>query len=533
MLEHNMPPALPADALRVVYVRVANRSDWTWTRTDPEGRSVDFAFFCDGAVVTTVPLDHDEVAPGEDAVFSFTWRTPAKQGRYELRFDMVEQNVCFFGDRNGPLAELAVHVARPGRSESEKMMDSALEHNYWFYLPTQGVYWSSDGPTYPLFVRDAKGASFRDLEARSYVDYVMGWGSALLGYAHPEVQSAVREMLPQACLPALPHELQMRVTEQLCAAFPGAEMALFGKNRSDVITAGVRLAREYTGRPHVLFSGSHGWQDWNNRLIGNEPESTGFAYGDLAGLHRLLERERGRLAAIVLEPAAQVMGIDGPVLGGDAAFLSQVRELCDREGAVLLFDEIMTGFRYHDGSAQAHFGVAPDLTALGKALSNGMPLAALVGRRDLFTPGMHRIRYNPTFAGDIYALAAAGAALRIYAREDVPGKVWAFGERLMHAINYLCDDLGLPASAGGLPIRMMVSFTLENPRRRTLARTLLQQELLKGGVLCFQGSMIPSAAHGEREHELTIAAYDRALRLVADALERDALVPLLEIPEIG
>jgi glutamate-1-semialdehyde aminotransferase len=161
-----------------------------------------------------------------------------------------------------------------------------------------------------------------------------------------------------------------------------------------------------------------------------------------------------------------------------------------------------------------------------------MPLGALVGRRDLFTSSIHRIGFNPTFAGDIYSFAAAIQALRVYAAEDVPIRVWTFGERLMEGINTLCDDLGLPARVIGLPLRMVFAFRLENPRRQILARTLLQQELLKGGILCFRGFMLPSAAHGELELEQTLEAHSRALQVVARALERDSFVTLLEIPEI-
>jgi glutamate-1-semialdehyde 2,1-aminomutase len=531
-LEHNFPDVLPGDTLRVVYVRVVNRGGWTWLRTHPEGHSVDLVFFCDDAIVTTAPLDRDELAAGEDAVFSLKWRTPAAAGRYRLRLDMVEQNVSFFGSQSAPLVELEVEILAPALSASEQMMDSALIRNYWFYVPTEGIYWSADGPPYPLFVKEAVGAGFRDLEGRRYIDYVMGWGSCLLGYAHPGVQAAIADVLAQGCLPTLPHQLQMHLTEQLCSTFASAEMALFGKNGSDVVTAGVRLARLATGRPHVLFSGFHGWQDWNNPLLGNEPQVSRYAYGDVAEVERLLERERGRVAAIVVEPAAQIEGVDGPVRAADPQFLATLRGLCDREGAVLIFDEIWTGFRYPGGSVQAHTGVTPDLTAFGKALSNGMPLGALVGRRDLFTSSIHRIGFNPTFAGDIYSFAAAIQALRVYAAEDVPIRVWTFGERLMEGINTLCDDLGLPARVIGLPLRMVFAFRLENPRRQILARTLLQQELLKGGILCFRGFMLPSAAHGELELEQTLEAYSRALQVVARALERDSFVTLLEIPEI-
>jgi glutamate-1-semialdehyde aminotransferase len=531
-LEHNIPAQLPGDALRVVYLRVVNRGDWIWSRSPEDGHSIDCAFFCDGELVTTVPLDCAELAPGEETMLSLKWRTPAQPGLHTLRLDMVEQGISYFGAESGPLAEIDVEVIAVEKTESERMMDSALVRNYWFYIPSEGIFSSANAPPYPLFVKEAVGPHFYDLEGRRFIDYVMGWGSYFLGYAHPDVQAAIGATLDQGCLPTLPHELQMLATEELCHAFSGADMALFGKNGSDVVTAGVRLARLSTGRTHVLFSGFHGWQDWSNPLPGNAPPISRFAYGDLAQVEQLLDEHDGNVAAIVVEPAAQVEGVDGPVRAADAAFLGGLRALCDRTGAVLIFDEIWTGFRYLSGSVQRHTGVAPDLTALGKSLSNGMPLGALIGRRDLFTSSIHRIGFNPTFAGDIYSFAAALAALRLYAAEDVPARVWAYGRRLMDGVNALCAELGLPAQMVGLPIRMVFAFQIEDQRRRTAARTLLQQELLKKGVLCFRGFMLPSAAHGELELDQTLEAYAHALRVVAGALERDAWVSLLEIPAI-
>lgn len=529
-LGHNFPATMPADTLRIAYAHVANRGEHTWLRDDPAGHATDLAFFIDDALVTTVPLPVAALEPGHNTTISFRWRSPAAPGTHRIRLDMVEQNVTFFAAHGPPLAEFALELTPSRGTESERLMDVALRRNYAFYVPTQGVHWSASGPGYPLFVRSARGPRFRDAEDREIIDYVMGWGASFLGYAHPAVDAAVAASLQHGALHTIPHVLEMELSEALCERIPCAEMVLFGKNGSDVTTAAVRLARFATGRTTVLQSGFHGWQDWNTPLPGNQPPVHRFAYGDVAGVRALLDEHD--VAAIVVEAAAQVEGVDGPVRAADAAFLRELRELCDGSGAVLVFDEIWTGFRYPGGSVQAHTGVIPDLACFGKALSNGFPLAAVAGKRDIFTAAVHRIEYTPTFKGEIQAFAAALAALRIYDDPQVAAGAWSFGERLMDGVTAIARELGVPARAVGLPLRTVLAFDIADPLVRRLARTLAAQTLLQNGVLCFRGFMLPSASHGERELEETLAAYRRALTGVARALERGTFADVLEIPEV-
>jgi glutamate-1-semialdehyde 2,1-aminomutase len=173
-----------------------------------------------------------------------------------------------------------------------------------------------------------------------------------------------------------------------------------------------------------------------------------------------------------------------------------------------------------------------DLACFGKALSNGFPLAAVVGKRDIFTAAVHRIEYTPTFKGEIHAFAAALAALAIYDDPTVAAGAWRFGERLMDAVTELCRTHGVPARVVGLPVRMVLAFEIADESVRRLARTLAAQELLRAGVLCFRGFMLPSAAHGEAELAQTLEAYELALQAVRRALERGSLAEELEIPEV-
>src|SRR5262249_47723425 len=188
-----------------------------------------------------------------------------------------------------------------------------------------------------------------------------------------------------------------------------------------------------------------------------EPLVLPFEFNNLEQVAELLEAHRGRVAAVMLEPAG-VATSAGPVQDADPVFLKELTALARREGALVIFDEIFTGFRYLGGSVQHATGVVPDLTCLGKALSAGMPLSALVGRKDVFHPASSKIFYEPTFKSEVYSFAAAREALTIYREQDVPARVWGFGNRLKGAVNQLCQKLPVPAEEVGPPFRRVIDF---------------------------------------------------------------------------
>jgi glutamate-1-semialdehyde aminotransferase len=215
----------------------------------------------------------------------------------------------------------------------------------------------------------------------------------------------------------------------------------------------------------------------------------------------------------------------------DEQFLRELASLCRSRGTLLIFDEIFTGFRHPHGSVQRATGVYPDLACFGKALSSGLPLSALVGRRDVLSH-VREIFYHPTFKGEAYSFAAAAAALRFYVETDVPTVVATFGTKLMQGVDDVSERVGVDGGMVGLPYRMVYRFREPDACRRALMRTLLQQELLKGGVMTFRGFLLPSIAHGDSELGRTLSAYEAALRRVAEACDSAYLEPSLEIPTI-
>lgn len=584
--DHNVPARLPAHTLRACWFCLENQGADAWRRDRA------LAVFLDGTPLTTVELPREPVRAGERVTLYFQLRTPATVGTHTLqltwqhrprnvaarvlrRLGPAHRRVKQFLARRlrlghsllrlliGPLGrwlrsnapengtaaapadglvvEFETTAAAP--TPSSRLGDESQGTAFWHFMPTQGVSWSAHGRSYPLFAREANGCRFTDLEGRSFIDYLMGYGCNLLGYAPERIQRAVGDALGSAGVSSLSHPLEMDVVRMLCEAIPCAETVLFGKNGSDVCTAAVRLARAKTGRSKILFCGYHGWQDWyvetkEFAFTGvpqrREPLLLRFPFNDLPAFEKLLHAHRGDVAGVILEPAGPVErgSLDARLQDADPDFLHGVAEATRRAGALLIFDEIMTGFRYPGGSVQKATGVLPDLACFGKALSAGMPLSALVGRKEAFA-AIGGIHYGPTYSNEIYSLVAAREALMIFREHDVPAHIWSHGNCLKQGVNQLCRRLGAPAEVIGPPFRMLLTFHEPDEQRRILMRTLVQQELLQRGVLTLMGFMLPSFAHDDAALSETLDAFEHALRNLVEAAADDSFARRLEIPPIN
>ena len=295
----------------------------------------------------------------------------------------------------------------------------------------------------PFFIQRGQGSHVWDVDGNEYIDFVSSLASITLGYQDPDVNEAVRHQLDESgVIFSLPHPLEIEVAELLCEMVPCAERVRFGKNGSDATAGAIRVARAYTGRDHIAVCGYHGWQDW---YIGSTARNRGvpmatrelthaFTYNDLGSLERLLLDRPGQFAAVILEP----MNVALPQPG----FLEGVKELAHRHGALLVFDETITGFRYANGGAQAVFGVTPDLATFGKGLANGFPVSAVAGRADVMKE-MEEIFFSFTFGGEALSLAAAKATLEKLKREPVVQTLTARGEQAMAGAARVIEEHGL------------------------------------------------------------------------------------------
>ncbi len=336
----------------------------------------------------------------------------------------------------------------------------------------------------PLFLDRGDGAVVWDVDGNRYIDFVLGLLPVVLGYRDPDVDAAIHAQLDKGISFSLATALEAELAERLVALIPCAEMVRFGKSGSDATSAAIRLARAHTGRDRVAICGYHGWHDW---YIGTTARNLGvpqavrdlsatFPYNDADGLAGLLSRAPDGFAAVILEP----VGLEAPKPG----FLESVRALCDRYGVVLVFDEIVTGFRIHLGGAQAHYGVTPDLASFGKAMGNGMPISAVVGRRDIMMR-MNDIFFSGTFGGEALSLAASIATIDKLKANDGPARFAALGARIKGDVATLIARHGL---GGELTVKgsdwwPAVSPTGKGRGDAVLVASLLKQELLEAGLL--------------------------------------------------
>jgi len=282
------------------------------------------------------------------------------------------------------------------------------------------------GPTH--FIQ-AAGCHVVTADGESLVDTTMALGAVALGYAEPQLTRYVIETLAAGSVSGLSHTLEVEVAERFCGVVPCAEKVQFLKSGADAMSAAVRIARTYTGRDVVIGAGYFGWHDWAQDAAG-VPTATreGFvrvAYDDVAALEQAAGAAGNRLAAIAIEPVVERLP--------STDWIARARALCTAAGAVLIFDELKTGFRVATGGYQQYADVTPDLAAFGKALANGYPLAAVCGRADLMDAS-ERTWISSTLGGEAGALAAAAAVLQWHEKADVCASLWSIGKEMRDVV---------------------------------------------------------------------------------------------------
>jgi len=390
----------------------------------------------------------------------------------------------------------------------------------------------------PYFIQRGQGSRVWDVDGNEYIDFVSSLASVTLGYQDQDVQAAVKAQLEDGVIFSLPHPLETEVAELITEMVPCAEMVRFGKNGSDATSGAIRLARAYTSRDRVAACGYHGWQDW---YIGSTARHRGvpqavrdlthnFTFNDADSLEALLKAHPGEFAAVILEP----MNVAFPT----PEFLQRAQSLAREHGALLVFDETITGFRFHNGGAQALFGVTPDLATFGKGLANGYPVSAVAGRREVMKL-MEDIFFSFTFGGETLSLAAAKATLTKLRTEPVVDRLSATGQKIMsgasdiirrHALEDIFHVSGHPTW----------SFLIIKDARGATAfeiKTLWMQEILARGILSV-GTHNVSYAHTDADVERLLSVYEEVLPAIGEhltagtlqaALRCEPLAPLFKV----
>jgi glutamate-1-semialdehyde 2,1-aminomutase len=359
----------------------------------------------------------------------------------------------------------------------------------------------------PARMTRSSGCLVWDERGREYVDYVMALGAVALGYGHATVTRAAQAALEAGVVGPLPPVLEEELAEALQRRIPWLEQVRFLKTGAEAVAAAVRLARVATGRELVLGCGYHGWHDWcQGSGLEGVPQATRLLFAELpfgdAARARELIRERGdRLAAVVIEPIV--------VVEPSREWLEVLRAETSRVGAVLVFDEIKTAFRVAVGGAAERYGVVPDLVALGKAMANGFPLAAVGGRRDLMA-GVSRTWISSTLATEAVALAAGQATLKAFAQHAVCAHLHRVGTRLLHGLHRLQGEHPrVVTGVGGIAEMCFFHYASEELSRAVAVSCARRGLLFKRTAYNFV-----SLAHDEATIDSTLAILDEVLREV-------------------
>lgn len=372
------------------------------------------------------------------------------------------------------------------------------------------------------------GSHVWDVDGNEYVEYGAGLRAVTLGHGHPALIEAARRAMEQGTNFVRPSRIELDAAEAMVDLIDAAEMVKFAKNGSDATTAAVRLARAATGRDLVAICEDQPFFSTDDWFIGHtampagippvvRAGTVGFRYDDLDSLRRCFAEHGGRIACVILEPATATDPAPG--------FLEGVRELCDAEGALLIFDEMITGFRWHLRGAQHLYGVAPDLSTFGKALGNGFAVAALVGRREVMELGGLRdarervFLLSTTHGAETHALAVALEVIRIYRTEGIVEQLHDRGDRLRTALDAVIRRHGLVDHVRVVGRSSNLVFvTLDAAGARSQAfRTLFMEGLIRGGVI--GPSFVVNAAHDNVDIERTAETVDRTLVTYRAALQ--------------
>ncbi len=380
----------------------------------------------------------------------------------------------------------------------------------------------------PGFIARGKGCHVWDVDGNEFIEYGMGLRSVTLGHAFdPVVEAAYRQMQLGINFNR-PADIEVELAQAFLEIVDGADMVKFAKNGSDATTAAVKLARAYTGRDLVAICSDQPFFSTDDWFIGSTEMNAGipqavidmtlkFPYNDLPALQELFERHPGRIACVMMEAEAATPPSPG--------YLQDLKSLCERQGAVLIFDEMITGFRWHLGGAQKFHGVVPHLSTFGKAMANGFAIAALAGKREIMRLGgldHDRPRVfllSTTHGAETHALAASLETIRIYREQHVVEFLWRQGERLRALVDRSIAENRLAGyfEVAGRPCNLTFATRDRDHARSQAFRTLFLQELVRRGVLA--PSFVVSYSHTDEDLQHTAEAVQEAHVVYRKALD--------------
>jgi glutamate-1-semialdehyde 2,1-aminomutase len=364
----------------------------------------------------------------------------------------------------------------------------------------------------PKYIDRGKGCRLWDVDGNEYIDFRLALGPVTLGYCYDEVDDAVRRQMEKGVLFSMASPIEYELAELVGNIVPNADMCRFMKTGADVNSCNIRIARAYTGRDMILMSGYHGYPDWfstEESPVNGVPEFMKeyvkiIPWGNLEAAEKLIRQYGERIACVISIPYDFNEDTSG-------TYIHHVRKLTKEYGILLILDEVLTGFRLAPGGAQEYFNIKADLAGYAKAMANGYPLSAYVGKRE-YMEHLYKFKMTTTYAGETLSIAAAIATLKIMKREKVHEHLRKMGERLMVGLNAIAQDLSIEAHAAGLPPASYLKFDTPDPDYNARLEYVWHRELYREGIFANQRWFI-SYSHKELD-------IDESLEKAAVALKR-------------
>ena len=381
---------------------------------------------------------------------------------------------------------------------------------------------------YPVYAKSADGCNFVDVDGNEYVDYLLGLGPITLGYNYDSVNKAILEQLKDGILFSLPHPKEIEVSELICKIIPHADMIKLEKSGSNAVTGAVRAARSITQKDKIAYCGSGGvWHDWQAAMVSrnsgvpsfNNDLIKIFDYNDAEGLEQIFEENKNSISCIVVEPT-----IYKKPKGG---FLQKIRKIADQHDAILILDEIVTGFRFDLKGGQKFFNIEGDMCCFGKGMGNGLPISAITGKSE-FMKEFDKLWVSSTNNRETLSMAGTIAVINEMQNKETIDHCWEMGKMLQDGWNKISNNFNLPIKLVGYPIRMTLSCNNSKGKISKSFKALILQELIKKGIFFSPGSIFLSYSHKKNHIETTLTIFEEICRHIKEKIKNDNYDKFLE-----
>ena len=396
--------------------------------------------------------------------------------------------------------------------QMKKRADKVIPHQTGTFSRAAGSFVKG---VYPMYAQSANGSKFFDVDGNEYLDYLCGLGPITLGYNYSKVNDAIIKQLQKGILYSLPSPEEVELSELLSKTIPHAEMIKFEKSGSNAVTGAIRAARAITHNEKIAYCGSGGvWHDWQAAMVSRDkgvPKFNAnlikiFDYNDIEGLEQIFLENKNEIAAIVLEPTH----FEKPKNN----FLKRVRKIADENNALLILDEIVTGFRFDLGGAQKFFDVKGDFVCFGKGMSNGLPLSAITGPEE-FMKKFDSLWVSSSNNSEILSIAGTIAVINEMKEKNTISHCWKMGTKLFEGWNKIVENNNINAKVNGYPIRMEQVCYDKNGKVSLELKSLLLQEMVKKGIFMSPlGAVYLSYSHSNEDIEKTLETLDEVCKII-------------------